>query len=226
MKHSKLYNLHHHHQRCMEQNKIKSTTLLFINFFRHFFFVSIHCGLSGIFQEYCVSLPCHKFLRDRCLHCSVHTSRFFLVSRSVRSQRKLWNMLCSVPHHTVNQVRQCGACENKILLQSVLFPFVLPFFLPSFFLWVDGWIGAAIFHIQIRILFHFPVCVFFCTFLDHFVCFLFYFLFIWFCNYFWRPTLRMWKEKIHMLSINFIWFAMHTHTHIHAPIHARARFVP
>lgn len=95
-------------------------------------------------------------------------------------------------------------------------------FLP-FFLWVDGWIGAAIFHIQIRILFHFPVCVFFCTFLDHFVCFRFYFLFIWFCNYFWRPTLRMWKKK-NAYALHKFHLVCNAHIYVHTT-RARALFL-
>lgn len=62
---------------------------------------------------------------------------------------------------------------------------------------VGGCCVCGYIHIQIRILFYFPIFFLHSLAISFAFCFIFCCLFVWFCNYFfWRPTLRMCKETI------------------------------
>lgn len=69
----------------------------------------------------------------------VHTSLFFSLSQKFRSQRKPLNMLCFVPHHTVNQVGWCWTRKQNSWTKCsfAISSFILAF---SENEWSGGWV--------------------------------------------------------------------------------------
>lgn len=160
----------------------------------------------------------------------VHTSLFFSLSQKFRSQRKPLNMLCFVPHHTVNQVGWCWTRKQNSWTKCsfAISSFILAF---SENEWSGGWVCwfLAVFvcvclcvrrwiQAQIRFLFYFPI--FFSLFHILWSFRLLHVLFFvvvrmvsqlsFFCLH--STSRECARRKFHIFSINFIWFVMLTHT--------------